>query len=282
LAGRIFKYDKPFFMKAVSKTAYYCAGVRMQDAESAKPLLGDKYAKRLLGEEGATYWQDFKQFKRPNASNTARAYYIDSFVKKELNEQPDATIILIGAGLDSRAYRINGGKWVEIDEPAIITYKNNVLPVSECNNPLQRIALDFEKEKLADKLQAYFNRPFVIFIIEGVFMYLKNEQKKELLSTLTKLFPKHLLFCDLMSKKFFDKFGGDIHKKLLQHGATFTDLADEPTQLFLDNGYSKRTSISLPKATADLGLLGLPWLIRKLVFGKLIDGYSVYHFSYGE
>lgn len=33
-------------MKAVSKTAYYCGGVRMQDAESAKPLIGDHYAKR--------------------------------------------------------------------------------------------------------------------------------------------------------------------------------------------------------------------------------------------
>ena len=269
-------------MKAVSKTAYYCAGVRMWDAESAKPLLGDKYAKRLLGEEGAAYWQDFKQFKRPNASNTARAYFIDSFIKEELNGHPDATIILIGAGLDSRAYRINGGKWIEIDEPAIIDYKNKVLPVSECGNSLERIPIDFEKEKLADKLQAYTSHPFIIFIVEGVFMYLTNKQKKELLFTLTNLFPKHVLFCDLMSKKFFDKFGGDIHKKLLEHGATFTDLAEEPTQLFIDYGYTKRSAISLPKAAADLGLLRLPWLIRQLVFGKLIGGYSAYQFSYGE
>jgi O-methyltransferase involved in polyketide biosynthesis len=38
-------------MKAVSKTACYCCGVRMQDAESAHPLIGDKFAKKLLGEE---------------------------------------------------------------------------------------------------------------------------------------------------------------------------------------------------------------------------------------
>ena len=204
-------------MKAVSKTAYYCCGVRMHDAESAHPLIGDKYAKTLLGREGAAYWEEFKQFTMPNAANTARCYLIDSWLKQELNSHPDATIILIGAGLDSRAYRFNAGRWVEIDEPAIISYKNDVLPLKECNNDLQRIPIEFEKERLADKLQAYVNRPFVIFIVEGVLMYLSNEQKNELLSVLTALFPKHILFCDLMSRRFYEKFGNKIQKKLAEH-----------------------------------------------------------------
>lgn len=269
-------------MKPVSKTAYYCCGVRMQDAESARPLIGDQYAKTLLGKEGTAYWEEFKQFTMPNAGNTARTYLIDSWVKQELNNHPDATIILIGAGLDSRAYRFNAGCWVEIDEPAIISYKNNILPLSECNNELQRIPIEFEKEKLADKLQAYTNRSFVIFIIEGVLMYLSNEQKNQMLSVITKLFPKHVLFCDLMNRKFFEKFGNKIHKKLAEHGANFSDLADEPGRLFIEYGYSKKSQIAIPQAIADFGLLRIPWLIRKLVFGKLITGYSVYHFTYGQ
>ena len=269
-------------MKAVSKTAYYCCGVRMQDAEAARPLIGDKYAKKLLGEEGLSYWQEFKQFPRPNASNTVRHYLIDKFTQKELNDHPDATVILIGAGLDSRAYRFTTGRWVEFDEPAMISYKNNLLPVTECNNTLERISVDFEKEKLADKLQAYTNRPFVIFIIEGVLMYLSNEQKKELLSALTTLFPKHVLFCDLMNKKFFEKFSSDIHKKLVEHGTSFADLSDEPDQLFLDFGYTKRSAISILQTTIDLKLVHVPWLVRKLVFGKLIAGYSFYHFTYEQ
>lgn len=269
-------------MKAVSKTAYYCCGVRMQDAESAHPLIGDKYAKKLLGEEGLSYWQEFKQFTRPNASNTVRHYLIDNFTQKELNDHPDATVILIGAGLDSRAYRFKSGRWVEFDEPAIISYKNNLLPVNECSNTLERIPVDFEREKLADKLGVYTNRPFVIFIIEGVLMYLSNEQKKELLTTLTTLFPKHVLFCDLMHRKFFEKFSTDIHKKLVEHGASFTDLAVEPAHVFLDFGYTKRSAISIPQTTIDLKLLHVPWLVRKLIFGKLITGYSFYHFTYGQ
>ncbi|MCS3795313.1 class I SAM-dependent methyltransferase [Niastella sp. OAS944] len=268
-------------MKAVSKTAYYCGGVRMQDAESAKPLIGDHYAKRLLGEDGIAYWSAFKQFTRPNAGNTARHYLIDSFIKNELTDHPDATIILIGAGLDSRAYRLDGGKWIEIDEEAIIAHKNNKLPINECKNPLERIPIDFEKEKLADKLQPYRERPYVIFIIEGVLMYLTNEQRNELLTTLTTLFPKHVLFCDLMNKGFFEKFSGEIHRKLSESGAVFKDIADEPDRVFIAKGYKKRSVTGMPQAIHDLGLIRLPWFVRKFVFGRLINGYAVYHFTYG-
>ena len=113
-------------------------------------------------------------------------------------------------------------------------------------------------------------------------MYLSNEQKNQLVSVVTALFPRHILFCDLMSRKFYEKFGGKIQKKLAEHGAVFTDLADEPGRLFLEYGYTKKSQIGLPKAVTDLGLLRVPWLVRKLVFGKLISGYSVYHFVYGE
>src|SRR6185436_124907 len=115
-------------MKPVSKTAYYCCGVRMLDAESPQPLIGDNYAKLLLGKEGREYWEEFKQFKAPNASNTVRHYIIDNHVKKILSQEPGATVILIGAGLDSRAFRLPAGNWIEIDEPAIIDYKNAILP----------------------------------------------------------------------------------------------------------------------------------------------------------
>jgi methyltransferase (TIGR00027 family) len=267
-------------MKPVSKTAYYCGGVRMQDAESPHPLIGDQYAKRLMGEEGIAYWEEFKQLKWPNASNTVRHYLIDSLVKKELSDHPDTTIILVGAGFDSRAYRLKGGSWIEIDEPAIIEYKNEILPVSECANPLERISIEFEKQKLADKLRPYTNRPHVIFIIEGVFMYLTNEQKNELLSTLTTLFPQHTLFCDLMTRRFYKKFAGPIQKKLAEQGAVFKELSDEPASLFAQHGYAKRSQFPMQQAVHDLGVMRIPWFVRKFIFGKLISGYSVYHFTH--
>ncbi len=267
-------------MKAVSKTAYYCGGVRMQDAESAKPLIGDKYARRLLGQDGIIYWQNFKHFTAPNASNTARHYIIDQNVKQLLEEQPDTTIVLIGAGLDSRAYRFTTGNWVEIDEAAMISYKNNVLPVAECPNRLERIAINFETEKLEHKLLPYVNDSNVIFIIEGVLMYLTDEQKETILKTLTTMFSKHVVFCDLMKKNFFEKYSKPIHEKLVENGTTFADLAQEPAELFLRYGYQQKEVVSTLKKSIELGLLRIPKFIVNLFFKNNMMGYSVYTFVY--
>jgi len=266
-------------MKAVSQTAYYCCGVRMQDAESAHPVIGDHYAKRLMSAEGLQYWEEFKEFKMPNAANTARPYIIDGYLKELLATHPDSTVIIIGAGLDSRAYRFKGATWIEIDEPAVLEYKNEKLPVSECPNALERVAINFETEKLADKLMPYRNREHIIIIIEGVFMYLSMAQREALLTTITTLFPDHIVFCDLMSKKFFDKLGKPIHEKFKAHGASFTDMMDDPAALFLKYNYRQVAKVSTIKKAVELGLAKLPKIVL-LLMGKLLNGYSIYEFTY--
>ena len=268
-------------MKPVSKTAYYCCGVRMQDAESPTPLIGDTYAKRLLGEEGFEYWQGFKDFTAPNGSNIARHFLIDNHIKALLSKQQSSTIILIGAGLDSRAYRFNSGNWIEIDEPAIINYKNKLLPVKGCPNSLTRIAIDFEKEKLAEKIDQYKDTRHVVIVIEGVLMYLSKQQKQELLKTLTSFFPAHTLLCDLMTKKFFDLLGHKIHKKLVAQGSSFADISKEPWLLFQQYGYKQTAKTSTVKTANDRGLIKFPKLMVNILFKKLFEGYSVYKFVYG-
>jgi len=268
-------------MKAVSQTAYYCCGVRMQDAASAHPVIGDHYAKRLMSEEGLQYWQEFKEFKMPNASNTARHYIIDCHLKELLANHPNSTVILIGAGLDSRAYRFKGATWIEIDEPAVLEYKNEKLPVAECPNTLERIVINFETEKLADKLMPYRNRDHVIIIIEGVFMYLSMAQREALLTTITTLFPNHIVFCDLMSKRFFDKLGKPIHEKFKAHGTSFRDMMDDPAALFVKYNYQQVAKISTIKKAVELKLAKLPKIVLFLM-GRLLNGYSVYEFMYNK
>ena len=266
-------------MKAVSKTAYYCCGVRMQDAESIHPVIGDNYARRLMGDEGLQYWQEFKEFKMPNASNTARHHIIDNYLKELLSAHQGSTVILIGAGLDSRAYRFKGATWIEIDEPAVIEYKNGKLPVSECLNPLERISINFETEKLSDKLTPYGNREHVIIIIEGVLMYLSMAQREALLSAITTVFPRHIVFCDIMSKSFFNKLGNPIHEKFKAHGTSFRDMMDDPAALFLKYNYRQVAKVSTIKKAVELGLAKLPKIVLFLM-GKLLNGYSIYEFTY--
>lgn len=268
-------------MKPVSKTAYYCCGVRMSDAASPKSILHDSFAELLMGEEGIKYWEEFKNFKAPNASNIARHYIIDTEVKKLLQQYPASTVLLIGAGFDSRAFRLPADNWIEIDEAAVIERKNELLPASECPNKLMRIAIDFETEKLSDKLDPYTNTTNTIIILEGVLMYLSASAKNSLLGMLTNLFPQHQLFCDIMSKYFFEKLGKPIHTHFANHGSYFQDLRENPEQLFLEHGYKRINMFSTIKTASEKGIFPVPKLVVNLFFKKFFPGYAVYHFSYG-
>lgn len=269
-------------MKAVSKTAYYCCGVRMQDAESKRPLVGDRYARMLMGDEGLSYWENFKAFKFPNASCIARHFIIDEHVRTVLQRDPEARLVLVGAGLDSRAFRFSGGNWLEFDAPELIAYKNTLLPPQHCANPLQRISIDFEREKLRDKLAPHTTAQHVTVIVEGVLIYLTRRQKEKLLQTLTAAFPHHTLLCDLMTEPFFENAGRKFHAKIVAAGTTFTDIAKMPEQIFLDHHYSEKARESNMITAVRKGVIYIPKFLIEKVFRKLFMGYAVYTFEYTQ
>ena len=52
-------------MKPISRTAFYCCGVRMQDAEASAPVCGDAYAKVFMNEDGLRIQEAFKDEVKP-------------------------------------------------------------------------------------------------------------------------------------------------------------------------------------------------------------------------
>ena len=247
--------------------------------EQSNSVCGDIYAKAFMNEEGLKIFETFKDDTSPNASNVARHRIIDDFLREELLAHPDLTIAIIGAGFDSRAYRIKGGVWVELDEPQVIAYKNERLPVSDCENELHRIPIDFSTESLEEKLSTYAGRNPVVVVIEGVFMYLEPEAITQLLLTLRRLFPQHKLICDLMNRHFFEHYGKAIHEKLTGMGASFKFAVDDPEQLFLANGYGRIAKTSMVEKAVDYGSLKIPKVILKTVLRGLATGYAIYVFE---
>ena len=271
-------------MKPVSKTAYYCCGCRMHDAESENPVVGDYYARQLLGDQGMIYWEDFKNFTFPRASNIARHYIVETILRKQLYNDPKATIIQVGAGLDTRAFRMYGGSWVEVDAPEVINYKESIIPSVECKNNLQRIPINFEKEQLSEKLHSFVGRKNVIVVVEGVWFYLSKEERNILLNTLATLFPTHKLICDLMNKYFFEKLAAKgIHQKLQEHGTTFVDVLEYPEETMINFGYEQIEKKSMIKTAGSLGLNGV-WksAMMRLMPGNLANGYMVHLFQFDK
>jgi methyltransferase (TIGR00027 family) len=251
----------------------------MRDAERSEPVCGDVYAKDFMDEDGLRVLEAFKDEARPNASNVARHRIIDDLLRQELLEEPELCVVIIGAGFDSRAYRLKGGAWVEVDEPQVIAYKNERLPVSDCENELQRIPVDFSTESLEEKLSAFAGRSPVAVVVEGVFMYLEEEEIGRLLRTLRRLFPRHELICDLMSREFFENYGRTLHEKITGMGASFKFTADNPEEIFLENGYARTERISIVERSVVYESPGMPESVWEAILPTLPGGYAVHVFE---
>lgn len=266
-------------MKPISKTAFYCCGVRMQDAERDQPVCGDTYAKVFMNEQGLKILEMFKDETRPNTSNVGRHRLIDDLLRDELIAKPDLTVVIIGAGFDSRAFRLKGGTWIELDEPQVITYKEERLPAANSENELQRIPIDFATESLEEKLAAFSGRSPVTIVIEGVLMYLEEAAIGKLLETLDVLFPRHKLICDLMTRDFFEKNATTIHEKLTGMGATFKFTADKPEEVFLKNGYRQLETIPIIEKSVLFSAGEIPPDVWQTIQPTLPQGYSIHVFE---
>ncbi len=111
----------------------------------------------------------------------ARCRYIDDYLEQCLHDGT-AQVVILGAGLDSRAYRFDGLKGrarvFEVDQPATQAAKIERLRRIFHDLPphVTYVPIDFNQEKL-DKLAEYgYSRlPQTLFIWEGVVAYLNPE-----------------------------------------------------------------------------------------------------------
>jgi methyltransferase (TIGR00027 family) len=265
-------------MNPVSKTAYYCCGVRMADAERRRPLCGDNYAKRFMDAEARAFFEPFKAESNAARGNAARHRLIDDHLRAVIGETPGLTIFTIGAGFDTRPYRMHAGTFVELDEPALIALKNERLPVSECKNKLTRIAIDFAEQRLSDKLTPLKSDAPCIFVLEGVFMYLEQSAIADTLQTLSALFANHTVICDLMRRAFVEKHASTLRDRIEALGAQLR-VVDDPYQVFAAQRYRLLQRTSVATASVELTFPGLLKPLARRLPADLREGYEVALFA---
>jgi methyltransferase (TIGR00027 family) len=269
-------------MKPVSRTAFYCAGVRALDARKTTPICSDAFAERFMEGEGWKAFEPFRSFTMPNISNATRHRIIDDLLRDRLADHHDLRIVVVGAGFDSRAFRLHGGRWFEVDEPQVLAFKETRLPAADSPNPLVRIPVDFAAERLTDRLQPMADSGPAAIVIEGVLFYLGESRTRDLLRAVRQLFPHGEILCDVMTREFFDRFASQMHKKLVELGASFA-LPERPLEtIFADEGYEQVAHVSIARRAAELGQL--PFMVRmaERFVPTLRHGYSVRVFGPDE
>jgi len=263
-------------IKPVGKTALCCSYLRMLDAQSTCPIGSDTLARRFLTEETEDEFGHFAREKHSLNNLAARHALIDRQVTAILAEIPSANIISIGSGLETRAFRIKGGKWFEIDDPGIIDYKNRMLPGAECENPLQRIPCDFSHGALERALDQIPGSSTNVFIIEGVFYYLTDEELEQTLKLISNHSPYHRLLCDHITRQFASTFSKRFNAKIRALGADLKHASDVELSRY---GYQSLQRLSVPLFAASQKRNWLQKMVVRFFLPSLRDGYTVQQYS---
>jgi len=168
----------------ISDTAFWIAGFRAQETERADAAFKDTLAKKLAGEKGLRMVSETPHSKAMAFAMVVRTSAIDQLVLSAISLGID-TVINLGAGLDTRPYRMNlpaDLNWIEVDFEAVVKYKTEMLSEDRPVCKLKRVSADLsnvvERKALLSKLGSETKSALVI--TEGVIGYLTNEQAAQL------------------------------------------------------------------------------------------------------
>lgn len=168
----------------VTDTAIWVAAYRAEESARQDALINDPYASLLIGSDGHKIATRTQGSRYTAWSVVIRTMIIDQFIESLLSKDID-TVLNLGAGLDTRPYRLSIPKnvrWIEVDFPSIIDRKNELLKDVAPKCSLERLALDLSKiDSRNNFLQKISHESKnVLILTEGVIPYLSNEDAKSL------------------------------------------------------------------------------------------------------
>jgi methyltransferase (TIGR00027 family) len=263
----------------VARTAFYCCTLRADDAAAAKPVCGDSFAARFVDDEVRRELAPLLVLRAPAACNVGRHRLIDDLLRRRLAADPGTRVILLGAGFDTRAFRLSGGRWWEVDDPQLLAIKEERLPAGTSGNPLVRVPVVFQTDDLTGRLAPFAGDDRALVVLEGVSMYLEDDVLAQVARTVRSAFPRATLIADLMTPAFARTYSRALRRELTRIGATFGHRRGHPRRIVASAGYIARERHSIAGRARDAGTLRVPGLAFHTVLRGLRDGYAVWVFE---
>jgi methyltransferase (TIGR00027 family) len=148
---------------------------------------------------------------------TVRAKKYDDYALSFLAKNPDGILVNLGCGMDSRFLRIDNGRLTcfDLDLPEMIAFKKKFYTETDRYHLLGMSVFDYA---WMDQVEKVGKRP-VLFMAEGLFMYLDAGKVKDLILKLQSRFPGSELVCEVVMEFFTRKpWNRMVAMKLNQQG----------------------------------------------------------------
>jgi methyltransferase (TIGR00027 family) len=260
----------------ISDTAMWIAAYRAQETERPDAVFRDPLAKKLAGSRGFKILETTPHTERMAFAMVARTSAIDRLVNSAVHKNID-TIINLGAGLDTRPYRIDLPltlNWVEVDFPNMIRYKNELLQNEKPRCRLTRIASDLsdagERKTLFESLGKDTKKALVM--TEGVVAYLTNEQAEKLSADLYQVHSFFYWIMDYSQGKFrHNRYRRQLDKRMVNAPLQFSE--GKPIEFFGRQGWTVEQNIFMLDEADRIGRklpLKFPESLPMLLFPRKI------------
>lgn len=245
-------------MDAVNKTLYiplygksYVSkkGIILHDPKAEEIWAGEGFA---LKGKAASKWLSFYM--------AMRAATFDRWLRQRLEDAPEATVLHLGCGMDSRVCRVGEQNhlWYDIDFPTVIAQRKRYYPERDRYKMLSaNVTEDDFLSEVAGKS--------AIVVMEGISMYLKPEQLQDLMARLCNRFEQVSLLMDCYTE--FAAKASRYKNPINDVGVTKVYGLDEPKLLEM-SGLTYRGEMDMTPPDLIDQLAGL----EKTVFRKLYAG----------
>lgn len=183
-------------LNEISETLLITLNARAKDYKEEKSILKDYKSYEIASKLD----YDFSRFDTAWASYygiLARAKTMDREIIKFIEKYPDAIIISIGCGLDTRFYRVDNGKinWYNLDLPEVIKAREMFFEENERVFNISKSVFDETWVK-----EVNLKNEKVLIISEGVLMYFDEAEIKKILEILVNNFQEFTAYFDLLYK----------------------------------------------------------------------------------
>lgn len=195
----------------VSKTAIITMTCRATQSENPKSDFNDEMSvqslKKLTDIASESEKKTIKKIKKiygKYSKNEAkslvmRVSIIDSIVNDYISKNPECMVVNIACGFDTRYWRLDRKDctYIELDLPEVIDQKKELLGDRIDYEMISSSVLDFS---WIDRVTKDGNSNFIL-VMEGLLMYLQEEDVKNLLGEISRRFTDSQLVTDALDKK---------------------------------------------------------------------------------